>query len=74
MEQEKLGTLNTENKNLKDTVKSLEKKIIREKDKYRQEIPKLQATINHLTISSEETAYLKRELQESKNRLKTCEL
>ncbi|CCD61945.1 E3 ubiquitin-protein ligase trul-1 [Caenorhabditis elegans] len=73
VEQEKLGTLNTENKNLKDTVKSLEKKIIREKDKYRQEIPKLQATINHLTISSEETAYLKRELQESKNRLKTCE-
>lgn len=73
VEKEKLELMETENKTLKTEVKSLEKKVIREKDKYKAEIPKLQATINHLTISSEETGYLKRELSEAKNRVKASE-
>lgn len=73
VEQEKMGKLQTENKHLKTEVKSLEKKIHKEKERYRTEVPKLQASISHLTISSEETEYLKRELKESKDKLKASE-
>ncbi|EFO99156.1 hypothetical protein CRE_17899 [Caenorhabditis remanei] len=73
VEKEKSEKLEEENKNLKSEVKSLEKKVHKEQNRYRTEVPKLQATINHLTISSEETEYLKRELRESKDKLKASE-
>lgn len=73
VEQEKSGKLDEENTSLKTEVKSLEKKILREKDKYRTEVPKLQATINHLQISTEETESLKRDLTEVKCKLRASE-
>lgn len=65
--------LDSENKCLKTEIKSLEKKIIKEKDKYRTDVPKLQSTIDQLTTSSEETEYLRNQLKEAKNKVKVTE-
>ncbi|EGT52722.1 hypothetical protein CAEBREN_08937 [Caenorhabditis brenneri] len=73
IEKENVERLDSENKCLKTEIKSLEKKIIKEKDRYRTEVPKLQSTIHQLTTSSEETEYLRNQLKEAKNKVKVTE-
>ncbi|PIC49783.1 hypothetical protein B9Z55_008275 [Caenorhabditis nigoni] len=73
VEKEKAEKLDAENKALKNEVKSLEKKVLKEKDKYRNEVPRLQATINHLQISSEETEALRLAVADARSKVRACE-
>uniref|UniRef100_A0A1I7TG65 RING-type domain-containing protein n=1 Tax=Caenorhabditis tropicalis TaxID=1561998 RepID=A0A1I7TG65_9PELO len=62
-----------ETKQLKLQIKCLEKKVIKEKDRYQATVPRLETTIRHLTIDSENVESIKKELKEAKNKLKATE-
>ncbi|CAI2347289.1 unnamed protein product [Caenorhabditis sp. 36 PRJEB53466] len=70
---EKNEKLQDENKNLKTSIKALEKKIIREKEKSSKEIPMLKATIEALKANAEETDYYKEELEVANTKIKACD-
>uniref|UniRef100_A0A8R1DXT1 RING-type domain-containing protein n=1 Tax=Caenorhabditis japonica TaxID=281687 RepID=A0A8R1DXT1_CAEJA len=72
-EKEKNERIEKENESLKVSVKSLEKKVVKDKDKNKNEITRLQATVNTLKVSVEETSYLNNQLQIAKDKLKACE-
>lgn len=59
---------------LKLSVKSLEKKILKEKDRTRHEIPRLEAVVENLKIVADEVPHLQRQVAEYKNKLKATEL
>ncbi|CAB3404884.1 unnamed protein product [Caenorhabditis bovis] len=58
---------------LRDTVKSLEKKIMREKEKYNREVPTLRQRNEQLEMMAQEANSFKHELNQAKIKLKACE-
>ncbi|CAI5441477.1 unnamed protein product [Caenorhabditis angaria] len=66
-EKEKLCT------NLQANVKALEKKVLREKERYSKDIPALKQRNQHLEMVASETEHAKKDLALCKSQLRACE-